>query len=169
MDRAEAIRISMNASHQWYQGTIADVTPEQANHLPPGVVHPIGELMLHILNSEDWGINELLGGGQMIWQRDGWEAKLGVPAMIRQERDAARAVKLDPAALKPYADAVYAATEQNLAALSPEDLDQERDMGPMGKQPVALLLSLIVIGNTFTHTGEISALKGIQGAKGYQF
>ncbi len=34
---------------------------------------------------------------------------------------------------------------------------------------VADALSNALIGNNLAHTGEISALKGLQGAKGYQF
>jgi hypothetical protein len=31
------------------------------------------------------------------------------------------------------------------------------------------VLSNFLVGNTLAHTGEISALKGLQGAKGYPF
>ena len=55
----------------WYEATIADVTAEQANHLPPGVPHPIGELAAHILHTEDGMINMVILGKQMVWERDG--------------------------------------------------------------------------------------------------
>jgi hypothetical protein len=39
----------------------------------------------------------------------------------------------------------------------------------LGKINVAGLLTMLLIGNNFAHTGEISALKGIQEQKGYPF
>jgi len=39
----------------------------------------------------------------------------------------------------------------------------------MGKQTVGFVLDNVLLGHAYCHCGEISALKGIQGKKGYPF
>jgi uncharacterized damage-inducible protein DinB len=168
MDAVDALTRAINASHQWYQGTVADVTSEQANYLPSGTAHPIGELAAHIVQGEDGIINGMLLGEQTVWEQGGWEQKLGIPNMQRLDKESARSFKCEVSALKEYTDAVYASTEAYLSGLQPSDLDREID-GPGGKMTVADVIGMFLLGNTFAHTGEISALKGLQGAKGYPF
>ena len=38
---------------------------------------------------------------------------------------------------------------------------------PFGRPTVLFLVNRALIGHTHSHTGEISCLKGLQGAKGY--
>lgn len=156
----------------WYQGTIADVTADQANEVPAGVAHPIGELAAHILHSEDGMINMVVRGQQMIWERDGWAAKLGIPVLMMQDAATARSVRCDPQQLQEYAQTVYASTDSFLDSLTPEDLDtKEVDMTEDGFGIMKLgdFLTQALLGNNYAHTGEISALKGILGKKGYPF
>lgn len=171
-DAIQVLRDAFDGSHNWYQGTIADVTEEQANTLPPGTAHPIGALALHILNSEDAMINGAVLGQQPIWFRDGWGEKLGVPALLMQDNETSRGVRVSPAALQPYAQAVYANTAEFLDGLSPADLDDRKvDMSEagLGVMPLGKFLTQALLGNNYAHTGEISALKGVLGAKGYPF
>jgi hypothetical protein len=114
-------------------------------------------------------INGMLQGQPSIWERDGWGEKLGVPNVARHTQDVARGFKCDVAALKPYQEAVYASTQAYLDSLSDADLDRELE-GPGGRpMTVADALTNALVGNVLAHTGEISALKGVQGAKGYAF
>ena len=82
-----------------------------------------------------------------------------------------RRVQVDLSALRAYAEAVYAATDAYLASLSDSDLERELDLTAVGfgKQKIGWMLNLLVLNRIGTETGEISALKGIQGAKGYPF
>ncbi len=169
MNGVQTITASVKASHDWFNGTISDVTQAQANALPPGVVHPIGELMTHILNSEDGTVHNMIQGKPTIWERDGWGKKLGVGNMMFHDNKGARTFKIEPTSLAGYHKAVQAATLQYLGSLKDADLDRLVDAGPLGKVPVAALLLNGMVGNTFAHTGEISALKGTHGAKGYPF
>ncbi|TFG57672.1 MAG: hypothetical protein E4H29_06685, partial [Deltaproteobacteria bacterium] len=45
------------------EGTMADVTPEQAHWGPPGVAMPIGATYAHVVVSQDGVINGMLKGG----------------------------------------------------------------------------------------------------------
>ena len=171
MNAIDAIKLAYAGSHQWYQGTVGDVTADAANQVPDGVAHPIGAIAAHIIQCEDVMINAALQGKPSIWERDGWGAKLGLSLMVDQETNAARSYKCDPRELSEYAEAVYKNTDAYLSALRQEDLDKEVDLtaAGMGKMGVGAFLLTALLGNNYAHTGEISALKGIMGKKGYPF
>ena len=80
-------------------------------------------------------------------------------------------MKVDLGEVRAYAQAVYKQTDDWLASLSPGDLDKPIDMSGfgMGQQPTSTLVAGIVIQHINNHAGEISCLKGLQGAKGYPF
>lgn len=78
-------------------------------------------------------------------------------------------MKLDIGQAREYAKAVYKATDDYLGTLSPEDLDDEIDVPGIGKSSRAYFLGIGALIHPANHVGEISALKGVQGAKGYPF
>jgi hypothetical protein len=79
-----------------------------------------------------------------------------------------RTIRVDLPALHDYARAVAEATEGWLGSLAPEDLDRTIET-PIGEYKLAQLLDLFVVWHVNVHCGEISVLKGCQGAKGYPF
>lgn len=168
MDGVEVLRGTVRAARDLFQGTIADLTPEQANYLPPGTAHPIAEIVAHVVQAEDAIVNGMLRGEAPLWERDGWGAKLALPNVARQDEQVARAFRADVAALRPYMEAVYQSVDEYLGGLQPADLDREIAVRA-GKMAVAEALSRLLVGNTLAHTGEIAAIKGIQGARGYPF
>ncbi len=171
MNGVETLRSAFNAAHFWFDGTVADVTHDQANYLPEGRAHPIAELIAHVVQSEDNIINGMLQQKPTIWETGDWSAKLGMPNVARQTTETARAFKGDPATLNPYKDEVYAAVNAYFDSITDADLDREIDLSAMGMgtRRVGDILVMLPLGNTFAHTGEISALKGVQGAQGYPF
>lgn len=169
MNGAEAMRASFAGAHNWYNGTVADVTEEQSKSLPPGVVHPIGELAAHILNTEDSMI-AMAKAQPTIWESEGWGAKLGIDTMFMHggSNEVARATRVNVADLAEYGQKVFANTDAYLASLTDADLDREIEV--LGsKMKAGDFLGGILLGNTYAHVGEISALKGLHGAKGYPF
>ena len=170
MDAIDAIKLAYAGSHQWYQGTIADVTSDAATHVPEGVAHPIGAIAAHIVQCEDVMVN-LLRGKPSIWERDGWGDKLGLSLVVDIEPQVARSYQCDPLKLSEYAEAVYQNTDAYLSTLRPDDLDKEIDLteAGLGKMGVGEFLLTMLLGNNYAHTGEISALKGVMGKKGYPF
>ncbi len=172
MDAIEVIKLAYEGSHNWYQGTIADVTAEAANQVPDGEAHPIGYVAAHILHAEDVMINLALQGKPPIWERDGWGEKLGMTSLaLDQPGAAARAYRCDPLKLNDYAQAVYANTNAYLSSLTAADLDADVDLTAfeMGKMSRGVFLTQWLLGNNYAHTGEISALKGVLGKKGFPF
>jgi hypothetical protein len=173
------IREGAQLGHWLLDGTMADVTNEQAHYAPPGRANPIGATFAHLVCSEDMIVNG------MLQQRPPLAAsshadKLGLsepmpmpgtPGWSEAYAAWARRVRVDLPAVKAYAAAVYEATDGYLAGLSDTDLDQELDLtgAGFGKQKLGWVLNLLVLNHIGTETGEISALKGIQGARGYPF
>ena len=62
-------------------------------------------------------------------------------------------------------------TEEYLDTPKPEDLDREIDMSNAGLSKMSLggFISMIAVIHPSNHIGEISCMKGQQGAKGYSF
>ncbi|MFN2114162.1 MAG: DinB family protein [Anaerolineae bacterium] len=171
MNGVDSLRSAFRASHYWFDQTTVDVTDEQATYRPPGRVSSIAQLAAHIAQSEDMAIQQLAQGRPTLWESGNWEEQTGVPNALRLSNEADAQFTSGVSALKPYADAVFAATDEYLGGLSDADLDREIDMSPFGMEAMRLgdVLTLIPLGNTFAHTGEISAIKGLQGAQGYPF
>lgn len=168
MDATETVRVAINHAHGWFEGTCADLTPEQAAYVPAGTAHPISEIVAHVIQSEDVIVNSMIQGQQPVWETGGWEQKLGIPNVARHTQEQAKGFNVDIAALQPYKEAVYASVASFVDGLTAEELDRQIE-GPAGPMRVADALTNALLGNTLAHTGEISALKGIQGATGYPF
>jgi hypothetical protein len=173
-------REQIQAAHQLVEGTIANVTPEQAHWSPPGIAVPLGASYAHIVISEDGTVSGLLKGAAPLFASS-WAGKVGVselPPMMNPEKVGfpdwsgwSRRVRVDLAALQQYAKAVYAATDGYLASLTDKDLSRSVDLSALGlgKSSVSYILINGILGNAFSHGGEISCLKGLQGVRGYPF
>src|SRR5262245_13086091 len=148
MNGIEVTRAAFEFSHRWFTGTIADLTPELTNFVSPGKVHPIGELVTHVVNAEDYFINERIRQEKPLWEQEGWGEKLGLPFVLHHEEQAAREFRCDIAALQPYIDAVFSATTAHLATMHDADLDRLISTGPLGDMRVGEVAQFFIIGNT---------------------
>ena len=166
MDVIEAIKAEVTGSRRLYDGTVSDLTPEMVNWIPPGVANHIGAMMLHIALAEDNVVHTRIQEKPNIWESGNWSEKLGVPGGVYQTLEGSRSVKFDLAKFQEYADQVMAATDACLNTLTPEDLDRKLQ-SRVGERTVASFLLGIVVGHRQMHTGEISTIKGLQGARGY--
>lgn len=172
MNAIDVLKMAYAGSHQWYEGTIADLAPDAANSVPPGEAQPIGYVAAHILHCEDVMINSVIQGKPSIWERDGWGAKTGISSLaLDQPNEQARAYRCDPLKLQAYAADVFKSTEAYFDSLRGEDLDKDVDLSAanMGTMGLGQFLLTMLLGNNYAHTGEISALKGTLGSKGYPF
>ena len=164
MDGVEVLKSAFGGAHMWYQGTVEDVSAAQTNTVPPGVVHPIGELMAHILHCEDFMLNTAIQGNPTLWERDGWGAKLGGEVIVDLPIPVkGHAYECDPKAMSEYAEAVFTNTDAFLDGLKDSDLEREIELVQFGfpnNMSLGTFLTTMLLGNTYAHTGEISALKG---------
>jgi hypothetical protein len=170
MSQVAGLRMAFQLMHEFLEGTVADVTDDQAKWQPPGRANSVGANYGHVVFSEDGVINGMLRGGAPLMAgrfADKTGASEPPPRGFEWGEWAGR-VKIEMPALREYANAVYASTDEYLASISDADLEREVDMGPSGKWSVGRFLT-IMMGNVAMHTGEIACLKGLQGTKGYPF
>lgn len=169
MNSISLLRNQMKEANELLEATMADVTPEQARWIPPGVANPLGAIYAHAVLVEDATVHGTLRGVPPLWEST-WKAKTGISApQMHATLEWARDLKVDLAALKSYAQAVYAATDAYLATLEEDDLERTIDLtsARLGKAPLSWILNTFLVGHTHNMTGEISCLKGLQGARGY--
>ena len=169
MKAASYVREDIRWAHSLLELVIQDVTPEMASWHPPGLANPIGATYAHAVCGEDVIIRQMLQSDEPLLESS-WKGRTGISEpQLASDFEWARRVQLDLPMARQYAQAVYAATDEYLAALSDEGLDQVLDLSAngFGAKPVAWVLSALVISHLNNMAGEISALKGIQGAKGY--
>lgn len=149
----------------------ANLTQEQADWNPPGIANSIGALYWHTLSSADEIVNGWCRGQAPLSKQAGWQAKALTASAPEGEQDVRaqmQAIRVDLPAMHEYAQAVAGSIQSWLATLTPEDLEREMDT-PIGKLNLGQLLMVFVIWHIDAHCGEISALKGCQGAQGYPF
>ena len=71
------LREQIQAAHQLLEGTVADVTSEEAHWLPAGKALPVGANYAHVVIGEDGVINGMLKGGAPLFAGV-WAGKTGV-------------------------------------------------------------------------------------------
>jgi hypothetical protein len=178
VDTISLLREQFTHAHRFLEATVADVTPEQAQWVPPGTANPLGATYAHIVTSEDMLVNVLLQGGAPLFAitwagKTGLSERMPIPGPEWEQYGAwARRVQVDLPALHQYAAAIYANTDAYLATLTTEDMDRPIDMTRLGLgAPASLAWVLAQTGVAHLHNicGEIAVLKGIQGAIGYRY
>lgn len=171
METLELLRINLHSAHDAFLGTAADLTQAMLDWVPPGLAHPIGERYAHLAVSEDWLIHGVAQGDKP-WFMSSWRERLGLGHFnVGMSSEQARAIHVELAPVLEYTRAVFADTEAYLDTLTPADVDRVIDMSAVGYGSVAfpVWLSTYIIGHAHDIMGEISALKGCQGARGYPF
>lgn len=170
----EVLRGSLQSAHQILEATMADVTDEIANHPIPGTANPVGTSYAHVVLAEDAIVNGMLQGQPPAWAttwagRTGTDKPMPMPGMVEGDMSHwYRAARVDLAALREYAKAVFAHSEEYVGSLADAELTREIDT-PFGKTPQALVVAGFVTGHCNNLCGEISAAKGVLGLKGYPF
>jgi len=130
MSKADLIKQQLGITRMVFDGTMADVTEGQCAKLPGGVAHPIGATLAHSVMSEDFVVNMMVKGGQPLMM-GAFANKTGVsepqPMPGGDTFGWSQRVKVDMPALKEYAKAVFAATDEYVGGLSDEELDKMRE------------------------------------------
>jgi hypothetical protein len=178
MDSISLLRQQFGMAHNVLESTMEGVTNEQAAWQPAGKAQSVAASYAHVVLSEDMLVNGLFSGQTSMFATD-WAGKTGASELMPMpgaDWDTTygawtRNVKVDLAAMRRYANAVYARTDEYLASLTPADLDRSLDLSGLGMGQMSLggALSMLALGHVNNLAGEISAIKGTQGLKGYPF
>jgi hypothetical protein len=166
MEIVEYMRHQMAGMRSTVDMIMKDVTVEQFNWAPPGTMNTISATFIHLTNVEDHFVQGILQGKPSVWDAQGWSGKTGVkkPPSIGESWDEFKLLHLQPAIFLEYQQAVWAATDAYMAGISPQDLDRNVKLGQ--REMTAAELLIMAIHQSLSHTGEIAAVKGIQGVKG---
>jgi hypothetical protein len=173
MSTVELVQFSLGQALEILGQVTADLTQEQADWLPPGIANPIGSMYWHAVSGADDVVYRWVLGQEPLYQRAGWIGKalaVAVPEPQEPEKyhEYMRTLRVCLPALHEYAQALAADLQGWLSTLTPTDLERTIHT-PIGDHTVAHVLELFVIWHINAHCGEISALKGCQGARGYPF
>lgn len=169
MDAKEYIQLQFANVRRVSDAVTADLTDQLLQWAPPGTVDSIGVILLHCIGAEDGFVQGNFQHKPLVFQTEGWADMIGVSTIPnpRGGWEEARGAKLSVAPLLEYQQAVRASTDAYLAELTDEELRQQVSFAG-SERTVAYMLALSC-EHTAHHMGEVSALKGIQGAKGLPF
>lgn len=169
MEATEYIQRQLTSARRVADAAMQETTDEQLNWVPSGTVNSIGAALLHVVAAEDSFIQKMIQARPMLWETGEWAAKIGVPIPPGMGKgwDELKKQSLTLPPLLAYQEAVRAATDAYLADLTPVELDRQINMMG-GQRPVADALSILVVHIAY-HSGEIAAVKGMQGLKGLPF
>jgi hypothetical protein len=196
MNTVELIQYSLGFAFEVLEYVVSDLTQEQADWLPPGNAIPIGALYWHTVGYADqlvheWGmapfrhvtfeewlearrVKHDLGMGQAPLRHSaGWQEKVVIALTPENPEDpywdvrnVREGLRVDLPVLHDYARATAQTLQSWVASLTPEDLERTIPT-PIGDYNLGRYLEFFVIWHISVHCGEISALKGCQGLKGY--
>lgn len=144
------------------------LSDELLNTSPPGTANTAGLTWLHLIDTEDQFVAQLQARDP-IWIKDGWEKRIGLNRLPRYGQDwrPLQAVSLTVADLQIYQQSVREHTSVYLEQLVSEDLAQTVTF--YGRPAAVVDVLVLMISHSLFHAGELSALQGIQGAKGLPF
>jgi hypothetical protein len=167
MNTQDYIRHEFGQGHQILQGILKDTPDDVLNHIPAGGnLGSAASILSHLIYDEDMILSGV-AGKPMLWESAGWKDKTGVaiPGPM-QAAEWTSKVRITPQ-FREYAEAVFANTDAVVAGLADDHMEKEMQ-GPFGPTTAAKMLALGVY-HLAGHSGEIAALKGVQGVKGLPF
>src|SRR5690348_11809454 len=168
-DPIAIMRSSLADAHWLLEQVVAGIGDEAMHWRPPGTANTIAATYAHVLTSEDVFVAETLGGGQPLAQGE-WAGRDGIslppPRRGADWFEWSRRVRVDIAAARAYARAVYAASDAYLAGLDPDALGRPPAAAIPGGQSLSWLIENLLVQHAALHSGEIAVLRGLQGLQG---
>ena len=162
------LRAQYQQSQQWFEGTMQGVTDEVAHYQPAGKTIPIAGQAVHIVTGLDFFLLGAVAKKAPLFTSS-FAGKAGVsepPPEGGDWTDWGRTVKVQVPALLAYGQAVFSAVDDYLASLDDEALENKIELGSFGVMTLSAVFGIMLL-NTYSHVGEISCIKGLQGLQGY--
>jgi hypothetical protein len=178
------LKDSFGAARGLLDAVMGDATEAVAHWKPAGSAHPVGATYAHVVIVSDGFVNGLLREGVPLFA-SGFAGRTGVsenppmldpraPVQATYHEDLhrwAHRVKIDLPVARAYGAAVCDAIDGWLSTLSYADLGKPVDLSGLGIgiSTLGWVLHNAVVSHIASHAGEIAAIKGLQGLKGYPF
>lgn len=171
MDAVALLRQQVNSAHEIVEGTVADLTSDQAHWKPGGKAMAAAPMLVHIASGEDLFMNMMTGRQPLAMGAFAGKTGASEAHPMGDYSEWADRVRVDLPQLQEYVRAVFQNTDDYVAGLKPEDLDREMDLSSagLGKMSLGAFITMMSVIHPSNHVGEVSCLKGIQGTKGYPF
>lgn len=169
----DVLKTALDFAHRYLlEGTMEGVDSELANRQPDGTANSIGSTYAHVVLSEDQIVNSMLAGATPL-SAGAWAGRTGVDREMSWSGAEAlnewyRTVNVDVEACRAYGRAVHESAVAFLDRADEEALGREVELFGM-RMTAAAAFEVFVIGHANSIGGEISALKGVAGLKGYPF
>lgn len=166
MEIIDYIKAEMTSVRRSIERVMKDMPPEIFNFPSPGTANTISATFVHLMNSEDHFIQEVLQGTPTVWKSRGWSEKTGIqkPPGIGEDWSDYKNRDIEIQPLLEYMTEVWSATDTYLSSITPDDLDRRLEFA--GRERSVGDMLHLSIAQSYSHAGEIAALKGIQGIKG---
>lgn len=166
MEVIDYIKGEMASVRRSIERVMKDMPQEIFNWPSPGTANTISATFIHLMNSEDHFIQEVLQGKPTVWANHGWSERTGIqkPPSIGEDWSEYKRRQIQIQPLLEYMADVWSATDAYLAELTADDLDRRLEFA--GRERSVGDMLHLSIAQSYSHAGEIAALKGIQGIKG---
>lgn len=164
-------RLYEEAHNAWLLPTLEGLTAEQLHWQPEGRAQPIAALLAHLVMSEDTIFATAFGRyAPLMTSTHADKTGISEPPPAGDRSEWAQRVQVDLPVALDYARAVFAFTDEYLASLNDNELAQEVDLTIIGSgvYTLAALINSMAL-HVAAHAGEIAALKGLLGLRGYAF
>ncbi len=174
---ASVLTGAVKQSHWLIDATFEGVTDELANRKPPGNANPLGTAYAHLAHSEDAVLSGLLKGQSPLFAtnfqgRTGVDSLMPMPGFVEGDMgDWLHNAKVQVEVLRAYAGAVFSTTEEFVAGVDEDTLSREIDLSAVGLGTKLFpdVVTMLIVQHCDNLAGEISAIKGVFGLKGYPF
>ena len=93
MNAPQLASYALSFSRSALDEVMADVTDREANWQPAGVANPIGALYLHTAYDVDAVIHRMFQDRALLWEEQGWTARLGTTVDMDLTQAWARSVR----------------------------------------------------------------------------
>lgn len=175
--RAQLLAGLTKQAHWLINAVFEDVDDELANRPAPGNANPLGTAYAHVVFSEDAAVNVIFNGGAPLLAttfagKTGVDKPMPMPGMVEGDMgEWFHTAKVDLSKLRPYAAAVFEGTEQFIEGADDATLDRMLDLSfaEMGERSLVEIYGMFVLQHCDNFSGELSAIKGAFGLKGYPF
>ncbi len=164
------IHSGLRQLHSSYNDAIADLSAEQLNWRANDRGCPIAFILWHYYRTEDNVIQFVLQRKSTVWLEGGWDKKFGLDRIAQgtgMSLEDAQALRIGSKEdFLAYMDSVASATDEYLAGMDDQGLEQTTTVKPVGEMPIRDAIGNMCLTHGFTHLGEIQHLRGLQGLRG---
>ena len=169
-DRIDVIREGLTDMHAMLDRAVEEMSADQWNARPAGEGVSAFFSLWHYVRTEDNIVNFVAQRRNTVWLANGWDEHFGLHRTSQgtgMTADQANAVQIqDVDGWLKYQQAVWAATDEWVASLTPDDLSSDIVIKPVPPMSIWQALTGMLLYHGFRHIGEVEHARGLVGLGG---